>query len=60
MAYRSYPDAYDEGLCRSFREHLRERVLPGEEFRLLRYLYLGQWGRDSLYFIFSSRSRIMK
>ena len=50
MPYGSRPDAYDRGLYRSFREPVRERVLP-EEFRPLRYLYLGQWLRDSLFSI---------
>ena len=49
MACEPYPDAYDRGLYR--REPLLERVLPGEEFRPLRYLYLGQWHHDSLYSI---------
>jgi len=48
MAYEPHPDAYDGSLHRSFREPLLERVLPGEEFRPLRFLYLGQWYRDSL------------
>ena len=50
MPYGSHLDAYDGGLYRSFREPVRERVLP-EKFRPLRYLYLGQWLRDSLYSI---------
>ena len=51
MACGSRPDAYDGGLYRSFREPLLARVPPGKEFRPLRYLYLGQWLRESLYSI---------
>ena len=42
MAYGSHPDAYDEGLYRSFRKLLLEHV-PPEEFRPLRYLHLEQY-----------------
>jgi len=41
-------DAYDHCL---FHEPRLGRVLPGEELRPLRYLYLGQWHCDSLYSI---------
>jgi len=56
MACGSYPDAYDRHLYRSFREQLRECILPGEEFRPLHYLYLGQCLRVSIYFISAADS----
>ena len=43
MAYGSYPDAHNGGIHRSFREPLLGRVLQGENFRPLCYLYSGQW-----------------
>ncbi len=51
MTYGPYLDAFNGGLHRSFREQIRERIPPGEEFRPPRYLYLGRWPSNSLHSI---------